>query len=183
MLLPTDAAGHSETWLHCGVLPHGPADSDFSTEKNPFMHDSAAVEFTRSNPKVCFSNPYSYSIIIIIISRLVYTVLCVKDYEDGIIPEGLDPDIVRTEKQLDFEEAWAFCKRCLSCWDMTAFPPVLPFREIRNFCGNLLILFEQFPGRPSKPGKGCPCAMLELLQHDSPRAQLVKVLSYDFHFL
>ena len=28
-----------------------------------------------------------------------------EDYEDGIIPEGVDPDIVRTEKQLDFEEA------------------------------------------------------------------------------
>lgn len=26
------------------------------------------------------------------------------DYEDSIIPEGVDPDIVRTEKQLDFEE-------------------------------------------------------------------------------
>ena len=28
-----------------------------------------------------------------------------EDYEDSIIPEGVDPDIVRTEKQLDFEEA------------------------------------------------------------------------------
>lgn len=28
-----------------------------------------------------------------------------EDYEDGVIPEGVDPDIVRTEKQLDFEEA------------------------------------------------------------------------------
>eukprot|EP00435_Cladocopium_sp_Y103_P009588 s1556_g2.t1 len=26
------------------------------------------------------------------------------DYEDSVIPEGVDPDIVRTEKQLDFEE-------------------------------------------------------------------------------
>lgn len=70
------------------------------------------VSLQQSNPLAAIESIYS---IIIIIIRLVYTVLCVKDYEDGIIPEGLDPDIVRTEKQLDFEEAWACaCERGVS---------------------------------------------------------------------
>ena len=131
------------------------------------------VSLQQSNPLAAIESIYSIIIIIIIIIiviiRLVYTVLCVKDYEDGIIPEGLDPDIVRTEKQLDFEEAWACaCERGVS--DAKIY--WLLFHQSEKNEGFLWIslILWQFPGRPSKPGKGCPCAMVELLQHDSPRA-------------
>ena len=84
-----------------------------------------------------------------------YSVALRKDYEDGVIPEGIDPDIVRTEKQLDFEEAWVWLSpghsgvgvACACSWQVETPWQGLPAR----YAGPFAARFTTLPGKIAAP--------------------------------